>query len=163
MRRSLVGVLAVLVAACGTKWRDFNAPDGSFKVSFPGPPELKEAGDRKTWHAGLGKAVFNVTVQPVPADFLSDASAERVLEELQKASTASCKSPASGRTLSLGTQAYPGREFRCVVQTKVGEVNMTTRAYRAKDRLFILTAMEPADAAPVSDANRFWDSFAAGG
>lgn len=158
-RRVLALTLAGLCAACGPTWVDFTAPDGSFTASFPEPPTLKNSGSTKIWHASLGKTTFNVVVQAVPAEFSEDPIPNRLYDELVKVHQTTCRTPITGITpITLGPQAIPGLEYRCVAPTPVGDANRTIRAYRVKDRLFTLLLMELVDQKAV-DATRFWDSF----
>ena len=159
-RSVLALTLAGLCAACGPTWVDFTAPDGSFTGSFPEPPTLKDSGSSKIWHSSIGKTTFNVVVQQVPAEFAAEPAADPLFDQLVKVHQKSCRGPMSDVVaLTLGPQAIPGRGYRCVASTPAGDANRTTRAYRAKDRLFILLLMEPVDQKAV-DATRFWDSFA---
>lgn len=158
-RSVLALTLAGLCAACGATWVDFTAPDGSFTASFPEPPTVKDSGRSKIWHAPIGKTLFLVAVSPLSAELAAEPP-EPYFDQLMKIHQQTCRGPFSDVTaLTLGPQAIPGRGYRCVVSTPAGDVNRTTRAYRAKDRLFTLNLMEPVDQ-EAADAKRFWDSFA---
>jgi hypothetical protein len=156
MRAMVVVVSGVLLVACGSKWSQFQAPDASFSVLFPEPPEVKTSGSKQSWNARLGKAVLIVSVEP-----LGDVEPSTYLDTVEKGAVQDCTRVEGIQPVTVGPGVNVGRELTCFRPSKLGEVRIVMRAYASKGKAFQQSTAEPADEGPV-DAAKFWDSLSLG-
>src|SRR5688572_7853863 len=108
---SLVGALALLIGACNPDWVTFESPDQSFTVRMPVKPVMKSAPSGTSYRAVAEGITYIISTAPVPAEFQSLATTEKLFDSLQKAAVGSDKPPKSAKRITLGPEAHPGREI----------------------------------------------------
>jgi hypothetical protein len=153
---SLAGCLAVAVSACNHDWVTFESPDQSFTVLMPVKPVMKSAPSGPSYRAVAEDITYIISTAPVPAEYQSLASTEKLFDSLQKAAVGSDKPPKSTKRITLGPAAHPGRE---ILFDRGGGVIMRGRAYRLPQSLLFLTVFAPTDKAMSADVERFLESL----
>jgi uncharacterized protein (TIGR03066 family) len=127
----------------GSTLKPFTSKEGRFTIKLPSEPMEQGKGALKMFLINQGGRVIMVAYQDIPQ--LADADAEKIKKSLQGGQQGALKSLKTGKLLSskevkLGD--VPGLEFQIEIP---GKGIYRSRLYQAKERLYQITAMGPAD------------------
>jgi hypothetical protein len=153
-------MLAILpwgLSCSAQPWREYRAPDGSFKVLLPEVPTVRERNGDKLYLAFADRVGYTIVSGRVPERFRDDPSPEPLFDALQ-ADTVRALRGILGPQHPAVLGEVPGREFVVSHQLKTGATATTTRVFRINDEVLALQVMAPEDGSAVPD-ERFWSSF----
>lgn len=145
-------------AVSSAEWKDFEGPEGAFKVQFPGEPEVDDPGPDapKHWTVKSGDATYGIGVTPTHAKLADPKEWDKALDAWATAFSKSLSGEIKGKNpVEVGgvkgieielTGAAPGAVKARALLTADGSV------------LFEQVTLK----APDDQAKKFFDSFAPG-
>ncbi len=149
--------------AFAAPWKTLSPKGGQFSVSMPGTPKASKTVDKDKdggittdydWTLETDTSLYMVGYQEHPAATARLLNGDALLEEVVKGMMADKGKILSNKKVTLA--GFPGRE----VKADAGEgVQLNAKLYWVKNRLYMVMAGSPKNAAAAKNANTFLQSF----
>ena len=157
--KTRLAVLVLLLAAPAL--RAYDAPGGDFRIAFPAEPTVDATGDGgAVYKVADGDSTYIVRRLPCGAGCADTPSDGAFYDDFQQRGVVSLSGKLKGkRAVTAGVRG--GREFVIHAESKkTGRpYEMTTRAFRVGNEVYVAIATTPQEAAARAGAQAVLDSF----
>jgi len=164
----LIAVIAPLLGACdGPSWKEVQSPEGGFRILMRGDP-LVEKQDLETpigkiagqWYSTeLQDSVFGVGYADYPAELVRNVPHRELFTTVRSSWLSRIDGKLQGDGTAIGLEGNPGMEYIAAGKFNGRDAYLRGRIYLVGNRLFQVVVFGDKHTLPLSDINKFVDSF----